>query len=108
MFEATHSKTGQKVAIKKMEINNENVKLLATEISIMKTSKHPNIVEYLLAFFIFYNLSLYILDWRRYMESYIVDEKMVCFYLLLFLLCCYVFLFLLVGDDGIHGRRLFN
>lgn len=46
VFEATHSKTGQKVAIKKMEINNENVKLLATEISIMKSSKHPNVVEY--------------------------------------------------------------
>jgi len=56
VFEATHSKTGQKVAIKKMEINNENVKLLATEISIMKSSKHPNVVEYI--------------------ESYIVDEKM--------------------------------
>lgn len=55
VFEATH-KSGHKVAIKKMEINNENIKLLATEISIMKTSKHPNVVEYI--------------------ESYIVDEKM--------------------------------
>lgn len=56
VFEATHTKTGLKVAIKKMEINNENVKLLATEISIMKSSKHPNVVDYI--------------------ESYIVDEKM--------------------------------
>jgi len=56
VFVATNSKTGQKVAVKKMEINNENIKLLATEISIMKSSKHPNVVEYT--------------------ESYIVDEKM--------------------------------
>jgi len=33
--------------VKKMEINNENIKLLVTEIGIMKSSKHPNIVEYL-------------------------------------------------------------
>lgn len=46
VFGATNVKTGQKVAIKKMEINNENIKLLVTEIGIMKSSKHPNIVEY--------------------------------------------------------------
>lgn len=57
VFVATNSKTGIKVAVKKMEINNENIKLLATEISIMKSSKHPNVVEYV--------------------ESYIVEEKMV-------------------------------
>jgi len=56
VFVATHAKTGLKVAVKKMEINNENIKLLATEISIMKSSRHPNVVEYI--------------------ESYIVDEKM--------------------------------
>jgi hypothetical protein len=47
VYGATHVKTGMKVAVKKMEINNENIKLLITEIGIMKTSKHPNIVEYL-------------------------------------------------------------
>jgi len=56
VFVATNAKTGTKVAVKKMEINNENIKLLATEISIMKSSKHPNVVEYI--------------------ESYIVDERM--------------------------------
>jgi len=56
VFVASHAKTGKKVAIKKMDINKENVKLLATEIKIMKTSQHPNVVEYY--------------------ESYIVDEKM--------------------------------
>jgi len=30
-----------------MALNSESIKLLVTEISIMKTSKHPNIVEYL-------------------------------------------------------------
>lgn len=46
VFVATHVKTGNKVAIKKMEINSENIKLLVTEIDIMKTSDHPNIVHY--------------------------------------------------------------
>lgn len=55
VFVATHTKTQQKFAVKKMEINNENIKLLVTEIGIMKTSKHPNIVDY--------------------NESYIVDQR---------------------------------
>jgi len=40
------NKNGQRVAIKKMPINSENVKLLCTEINIMRESHHPNIVEY--------------------------------------------------------------
>jgi len=55
VFVATSVKTGLKLAVKKMEINNENIKLLVTEIGIMKTSEHPNIVEYV--------------------DSYIVDER---------------------------------
>jgi serine/threonine protein kinase len=55
VFGATNVKTAQKVAVKKMEINNENIKLLVTEIGIMKSSKHQNIVEYL--------------------DSYIVDDR---------------------------------
>jgi len=47
VFVAVEAKTGQKVAIKKMALNDESVELLVTEISIMKTSKHPNIVTYL-------------------------------------------------------------
>jgi len=46
------NKNGQKVAIKKMPINSENVKLLCTEINIMKDSHHPNIVEYYDSFII--------------------------------------------------------
>jgi len=37
---------GKKVAVKKMEINSENLKLLITEIGIMKSSHHDNIVDY--------------------------------------------------------------
>jgi len=55
VFLATHNTTGSKVAIKKMEINGENMKLLVTEIGIMKTSIHDNIVHYY--------------------DSYIVDDK---------------------------------
>jgi len=44
VFLATSTKSGEKVAVKQMSINNENMKLLITEISIMKTSIHGNIV----------------------------------------------------------------
>jgi len=46
---------GKEVAIKKMEINGENIKLLITEIGIMKTSHHNNIVDY--------------------MDSYVLDDR---------------------------------
>jgi len=49
VFVAT-DKSSRKVAIKKMALNSESIKLLVTEISIMKTSKHPNIVEYMDAY----------------------------------------------------------
>ncbi|GAM21866.1 hypothetical protein SAMD00019534_050410 [Acytostelium subglobosum LB1] len=47
VFVATSSKTNKRVAIKKIEINNDNAKLLVTEIAIMKTSQHENIVNYI-------------------------------------------------------------
>jgi len=46
VFVASSVKTGAKVAVKKMEINSDNIKLLITEIGIMKTSDHPNVVKY--------------------------------------------------------------
>jgi hypothetical protein len=46
VFSAVAVKNNQKVAVKKMALNSESTKLIVTEISIMKTSKHPNIVEY--------------------------------------------------------------
>mgnify|MGYP001056077969 CR=1 FL=1 len=52
VFLATNSKTGLSVAIKKMPITAENIKLLCTEIDIMKDSKHPNIVEYIDSFIV--------------------------------------------------------
>jgi hypothetical protein len=50
VYLAKQASTGRDVAIKKMPLTSQNVKLLCTEISIMKTSKHPNIVEYIDAF----------------------------------------------------------
>lgn len=47
VFLATNLKTKGKVAIKKMKITDQNAKLMITEIGIMKSSKHPNIVEYI-------------------------------------------------------------
>ena len=47
VFMATNTKTGETVAVKKMSINQENIKMLSTEIAIMKSSRHPNIVNYI-------------------------------------------------------------
>jgi serine/threonine protein kinase len=52
VFLAKQSTTGREVAIKKMQLTPQNLKLLCTEISIMKASKHPNIVEYIDAFLV--------------------------------------------------------
>jgi Protein kinase domain/P21-Rho-binding domain len=52
VFVATHTKTGGKVAIKKMALNGESLKLLITEISIMKTCQHANIIDYLDSFIV--------------------------------------------------------
>jgi hypothetical protein len=52
VFRATDTRTRRVVAVKKMEINPDNVKLLSTEIGIMKTSRHPNIVDYVESFLI--------------------------------------------------------
>ncbi|EGG21282.1 hypothetical protein DFA_01163 [Cavenderia fasciculata] len=46
VFVVTRLKTNTKVAIKKMPLNQQNMKLLITEIGIMKSCKHPNIIEY--------------------------------------------------------------
>jgi len=45
-------KEKRKVAVKKMPISSDNMKLLTTEINIMKTSRHPNIVEYFSSYII--------------------------------------------------------
>jgi len=47
VYAATSIRTGTKVAIKKMPLTNDNMQLLITEIDIMKSSKHPNIIEYI-------------------------------------------------------------
>eukprot|EP01101_Sappina_pedata_P007880 TRINITY_DN4252_c0_g1_i1.p1 TRINITY_DN4252_c0_g1~~TRINITY_DN4252_c0_g1_i1.p1 ORF type:complete len:478 (+),score=208.76 TRINITY_DN4252_c0_g1_i1:27-1460(+) len=53
VFLATNGRSGQRVAIKKMAMNDESVKLLITEISIMKSSSHPNIVEYIDSYIVY-------------------------------------------------------
>jgi serine/threonine protein kinase len=46
VFVATHDETGEDCAIKKIVLANQNIQLLTTEILIMKTSSHENIVKY--------------------------------------------------------------
>eukprot|EP00009_Paramoeba_aestuarina_P008266 CAMPEP_0201525550 /NCGR_PEP_ID=MMETSP0161_2-20130828/28632_1 /ASSEMBLY_ACC=CAM_ASM_000251 /TAXON_ID=180227 /ORGANISM="Neoparamoeba aestuarina, Strain SoJaBio B1-5/56/2" /LENGTH=517 /DNA_ID=CAMNT_0047925519 /DNA_START=90 /DNA_END=1643 /DNA_ORIENTATION=- len=50
VFVATQRDTGNRVAIKKMALNGESLKLLITEISIMKSSHHENIVDYMASY----------------------------------------------------------
>jgi len=52
VFAATDTRTKKIVAVKKMEMNQENTKLLITEIGIMKTSHHDNIVDFYDSFMI--------------------------------------------------------
>jgi len=47
VFFSVDPRSGRKVAVKKMQLNQENHKLFITEISIMKTSKHRNVVDYI-------------------------------------------------------------
>jgi len=50
VFMAKDKRDGRIVAVKVMKMNADNVKLLATEIGIMKTSHHANIVDYVDSF----------------------------------------------------------
>jgi len=52
VFIATSKTRKEQVAVKKMAINPENLKLLCTEINIMKTSRHSNIVEFIDCFIV--------------------------------------------------------
>jgi len=45
IFSATNTRTGTVAALKKMLVSDDTSKLIATEIYIMKNSKHVNIVE---------------------------------------------------------------
>lgn len=47
VFLARDSRTNELLAIKKMPLNQQNIKLLTTEIGIMRSSIHPNIVRYI-------------------------------------------------------------
>lgn len=46
MFSA-YTRDRKKLAVKKMALNSDSTKLIITEIRIMKTSHHPNIVNYI-------------------------------------------------------------
>jgi len=50
VFLARHAETNQEVAVKKMPLNAQNVKLLTSEIHIMKESRHKNVVGYIDSF----------------------------------------------------------
>ena len=52
VFVATSRSGGKKVAVKKMALNGESLKLLITEISIMKSSHHENIVDYIASYIV--------------------------------------------------------
>jgi hypothetical protein len=47
VFLARDRRSKRRVALKKMQLTKDNKKMLVTEIEIMKSSKHPNLVEYI-------------------------------------------------------------
>ena len=47
IFLTTRRGETRKLAVKKMTLNQQNMALMTTEISIMKNSRHPNVVEYI-------------------------------------------------------------
>eukprot|EP01105_Mastigella_eilhardi_P024963 TRINITY_DN6639_c0_g1_i3.p1 TRINITY_DN6639_c0_g1~~TRINITY_DN6639_c0_g1_i3.p1 ORF type:complete len:347 (-),score=86.35 TRINITY_DN6639_c0_g1_i3:693-1733(-) len=47
IFLASHNVTKRNVAIKRMTLTPQNMRLVTTEIAIMKSSHHPHIVEYI-------------------------------------------------------------
>ncbi|KAK5577799.1 hypothetical protein RB653_002747 [Dictyostelium firmibasis] len=47
VFVVTQLKTNNRVAIKKMPLNQQNMKLIVTEIGIMKSCRHQNIIGYI-------------------------------------------------------------
>ncbi|BFU20726.1 PH domain/P21-Rho-binding domain/Protein kinase domain/Protein tyrosine kinase, putative [Entamoeba histolytica] len=52
VFSAKRKADGIVVALKQMEVNNDNEKLIATEISLMKGCKHDNVVTFYEAFYL--------------------------------------------------------
>src|SRR5690606_23024219 len=46
VFVAVDTRTGRKVAVKKMELDEDNTKLIMGEIHIMRSCNHPNIIDY--------------------------------------------------------------
>ena len=46
-FHAISTKTQNKVTLKKVDLTQRNLKLFISELSILKRSSHPNIVEYI-------------------------------------------------------------
>jgi len=50
VFVATDNRTGQQVAVKKMKLDDESTELIVSEIHMMKSSNHPNIIGYIDAY----------------------------------------------------------
>jgi len=76
VFAATNVRTGTKVAVKKMEVSNDKVELLTTEIAIMKTSDHPNIVKYVDSYLVS-DTELWVL--MEYMGGGCLTDVLECF-----------------------------
>eukprot|EP01087_Luapelamoeba_hula_P018655 TRINITY_DN6048_c0_g1_i3.p1 TRINITY_DN6048_c0_g1~~TRINITY_DN6048_c0_g1_i3.p1 ORF type:complete len:587 (-),score=111.08 TRINITY_DN6048_c0_g1_i3:19-1779(-) len=52
VFFARDTRDGRGVAIKKMKLDDENTKLVISEIHMMKSSSHPNVVDYVDSFLV--------------------------------------------------------
>lgn len=65
VYLARDKRTKRRLALKKMQLTKDNKKMLVTEIEIMKSSKHPNLVEYIDCF----NVSGYLWVAMEFMDG---------------------------------------
>jgi serine/threonine protein kinase len=103
VFMAVDQKTKQKVAIKKLNIDNVNEDALAAEMGIMKNCAHDNIVKFLGGYYSTDRL------WVRYGPSRTINFSPIIFDYLLSPQYIFVLrLTVIIDCYGVHGQRKFS
>ena len=75
IYLANYNKTGQPIALKKMVLSPETEKTISTEVSIMKSCNHPNIINFVDCFLVFDKLWVAM----EYMDAGSLADLLECF-----------------------------
>jgi len=78
VFVAVDSRSGQQVAVKKMKLDDESTELIVSEIHMMKSSNHPNIIGYIDAFM--KNNNLWVVMVRSLLSPPLPQTKLISFF----------------------------